>query len=239
MIAAETEGRDGKGEHGKARTREVKMAVAFTQTSLDENGRPVRDPRSSSYLATFAPAAGFGTLMAAEARRRALPAARPAPRPARRRPRPVHRPRHRHRPRRHHRRPTPAWRRPGHRRHLPPTPDPCTDGCTRRHQRTEPAYLRVTEPVICRFRLRRVGRDLKLFELKTMCLLVTLSDRAGSVVAHPDCDKCPGGRSCRGFTATAHHRPCRAGPWRTACLRPAHRHQALGSIGAPRSAASS
>jgi hypothetical protein len=70
VIPAEAEGRDGKGEDGKARTREVKMAVAFTQTSLDEKGRPVRDPRSSSYLATFAPAAGFGTLMAAEARRR-------------------------------------------------------------------------------------------------------------------------------------------------------------------------
>jgi len=70
MIAAETEGRDGKGQDGKARTREVKMAVAFTQTSVDDKGRPVRDPRSSSYLATFAPAAGFGTLMAAEARRR-------------------------------------------------------------------------------------------------------------------------------------------------------------------------
>ena len=33
-------------------------------------GWPVRDPHSSSYLATFAPAAEFGTLMAAEARRR-------------------------------------------------------------------------------------------------------------------------------------------------------------------------
>ena len=45
-------------------------AVAFTQTTVDENGRPVRDPHSSSYLATFAPAAEFGMLMAAEARRR-------------------------------------------------------------------------------------------------------------------------------------------------------------------------
>ncbi len=70
LVPAETDGRDGKGEDGKARTREVKMAVAFTQTSLDDKGRPVRDPRLSSYLATFAPAAGSGTLMAAEARRR-------------------------------------------------------------------------------------------------------------------------------------------------------------------------
>jgi len=70
MVAAETEGRDGKGEDGKARTREVKLCCCFTQTGTDEEGRPVRDQHSSSYLATFAPAAGFGTLMAAEARRR-------------------------------------------------------------------------------------------------------------------------------------------------------------------------
>jgi hypothetical protein len=70
MIPAETEGHAGKGDDGKARTREVKLCCVFTQTSLDEEGRPVRDPHSSSYLATFAPAAEFGILMAAEARRR-------------------------------------------------------------------------------------------------------------------------------------------------------------------------
>ena len=70
MMTAETDGRPGKGEDGKARTREVKLACAFTQTTVDEDGYPARDPHSSSYLATFAPAAGFGTLMAAEARRR-------------------------------------------------------------------------------------------------------------------------------------------------------------------------
>jgi hypothetical protein len=70
VTTAEAEGRPGKSEDGTARTREVKMAVAFTQTATDEDGRPVRDPASSSYVATFAPAAAFGTLMAAEARRR-------------------------------------------------------------------------------------------------------------------------------------------------------------------------
>lgn len=70
MVAAETEGRPGKGEDGKARTREVKLACLFTQATVDKDGHPVRDPGSSSYLATFAPAAGFGVLMAAEARRR-------------------------------------------------------------------------------------------------------------------------------------------------------------------------
>ena len=69
-MTAETGGRPGKGEDSKARTREVKLACAFTQTTVNEDGYPVRDPHSSSYLATFAPAAGFGTLMAAGARRR-------------------------------------------------------------------------------------------------------------------------------------------------------------------------
>jgi hypothetical protein len=69
MTAAETAGRAGKGEDGKARTREVKMAAAFTQTRVDEDGWPVRDP-GSSYLATLVAAREFGILMAAEARRR-------------------------------------------------------------------------------------------------------------------------------------------------------------------------
>jgi hypothetical protein len=70
MIPAETEGRAGEGEDGRARTREAKLCCAFTQTTVDDEGRRVRDPRSSSYLATFALAAEFGKLMAAEARRR-------------------------------------------------------------------------------------------------------------------------------------------------------------------------
>ena len=46
------------------------MAAAFTQTTVDQDGWPVRDPGSSSYLATLAAAPAFGILMAAEARRR-------------------------------------------------------------------------------------------------------------------------------------------------------------------------
>jgi hypothetical protein len=70
MTTAETDGRAGKGQDGKARTREVKMAAVFTQTRTGQDGKPARDPGSSSYLATFAPAPAFGILMAAEARRR-------------------------------------------------------------------------------------------------------------------------------------------------------------------------
>jgi hypothetical protein len=70
MTAAETAGRAGKAEDGRARTREVKMAAVFTQTRLDDDGHPVRDPGSTSYLATLAAAPEFGIMMAAEARRR-------------------------------------------------------------------------------------------------------------------------------------------------------------------------
>jgi hypothetical protein len=70
MVAAATQGRAGKADDGQARTREVKLACLFTQTTVDDDGYPVRDPRSTSYLATFEPAARFGQLVNAEARRR-------------------------------------------------------------------------------------------------------------------------------------------------------------------------
>ena len=69
MVPAATQDRAGKGEDGRARTREVKLACLFTQTGTDD-GWPARDPQSSSYLATFAPADQFGQLMHAEALRR-------------------------------------------------------------------------------------------------------------------------------------------------------------------------
>jgi hypothetical protein len=70
MTSRETAGREGKGEDGRARTREVKMAVFFTQDRLDDEGYPVRDRASSSYIATFEPAAAFGRLVKAEGIRR-------------------------------------------------------------------------------------------------------------------------------------------------------------------------
>jgi len=70
MTAKETAGREGKGEDGRARTREVKLAVFFTQDKLDDDGYPVRDRASSSYIATFEPASAFGDLVKAEGIRR-------------------------------------------------------------------------------------------------------------------------------------------------------------------------
>jgi hypothetical protein len=70
MTAKETAGRAGKGEDGRARTREVKLAVFFTQDQLDKDGYPVRDRDSTSVIATFEPAATFGNLVKAEGIRR-------------------------------------------------------------------------------------------------------------------------------------------------------------------------
>jgi hypothetical protein len=70
VTAKETAGRDGKGEDGRARTREVKLAVFFTQDKTDDKGYPVRDPGSSSYIATFEPASVFAGLIEAEGIRR-------------------------------------------------------------------------------------------------------------------------------------------------------------------------
>jgi hypothetical protein len=70
MVPAELAGRKGKAEDGKARTREVKLAVCFTQTELDDEGHPVRDPGSSSYVATLQAVEHFGDLVEVEARRR-------------------------------------------------------------------------------------------------------------------------------------------------------------------------
>ena len=70
MTSTQTAGRDGKGEDGRARTREVKLAVFFTQDTLDNQGHPVRDRASASVIATFEPAATFGDLVKAEGIRR-------------------------------------------------------------------------------------------------------------------------------------------------------------------------
>ena len=70
MTGKETAGRQGKGEDGRARTREVKLAVFFTQDELDEDGYPVRDRDSASIITTFGPAAEFGKLVRAEGIRR-------------------------------------------------------------------------------------------------------------------------------------------------------------------------
>jgi hypothetical protein len=67
MRSAETEGRAGKHPDGRARTREVKLAALFTQTKTSSDGYPLRDPDSTSYLATFDNSETFGRLVKAAA----------------------------------------------------------------------------------------------------------------------------------------------------------------------------
>jgi hypothetical protein len=72
MRQSEVAGRKGKGKDGRAHTREVKLGAVFTQTALDEEGRPVRDPDSTSYVGAIESSADFGNRLHAEAVRRGL-----------------------------------------------------------------------------------------------------------------------------------------------------------------------
>lgn len=70
MVPHETEGRAGKDETGEAKTREAKLGCVFTQTRLDEKGRPLRDDASTSYVGAIETAEEFGPRIFTEAIRR-------------------------------------------------------------------------------------------------------------------------------------------------------------------------
>jgi len=70
VRSSETEGRPGKSEDGRAGTREIKLARLFTVSRLDDDGSPVMDPGSSSYVATFGGKDALAELVEAEYLRR-------------------------------------------------------------------------------------------------------------------------------------------------------------------------
>ncbi len=70
VVSAETEGRAGKVEGQPPHTREVKLGCVFTQTSTDEEGRPVRDPSSTTYTGAIENAEEFGRRIYTETLRR-------------------------------------------------------------------------------------------------------------------------------------------------------------------------
>jgi len=72
VVPHETVGRPGKDPTGPAKTREVKLGCVFTQTSVDEQGRPVRDEDSTTYVGAIEPAEAFGRRIYAEAVRRGI-----------------------------------------------------------------------------------------------------------------------------------------------------------------------
>lgn len=66
-VSAETEGRAGKVEGQPAHTREAKLGCVFTQTGVDEDGRPVRDEASTTYTGAIETAEAFGQRLYTEA----------------------------------------------------------------------------------------------------------------------------------------------------------------------------
>ena len=70
VVKCETEGRAGRQEGQPARTREVKLGCVFTQTHTDEEGYPIRDADSTSYVASIETAEEFGYVLYTEAWRR-------------------------------------------------------------------------------------------------------------------------------------------------------------------------
>jgi len=70
VVASETEGRVGKVEGQPARSRECKLGCVFTQTTVNAQGRPVRDESSTTYVGAIETAEEFGLRIYTEAGQR-------------------------------------------------------------------------------------------------------------------------------------------------------------------------
>jgi hypothetical protein len=70
MVPHETEGRKGKDETGRAKTREAKLGCVFTQVGVDSEGRPIRDEGSTTYVGAIETAEEFGQRIFTESIRR-------------------------------------------------------------------------------------------------------------------------------------------------------------------------
>lgn len=72
MRREELEGRKGKAPDGKAKTRMAMLGCVFTQHTEDQEGRPLRDHESTTYLCGFQSPSDFGIGLRREAIRRGL-----------------------------------------------------------------------------------------------------------------------------------------------------------------------
>lgn len=72
MRTEELEGRVGKQPDGSAKTRLAYLGCVFTQHQRDEQGHPVRDHDSTTYVSTLGSIEEFGPLLRQEAIRRGL-----------------------------------------------------------------------------------------------------------------------------------------------------------------------
>jgi hypothetical protein len=65
-VKAATEGRAGRAPGEPARTRECKLGAVFTQTTVDDQGRPVRNENSTTYVGAIETAEDFGLRLYSE-----------------------------------------------------------------------------------------------------------------------------------------------------------------------------
>jgi hypothetical protein len=70
VVKKETQGRSGKNAGEPAHTREVKLGCVFTQTRLDPEGYPIRDPDSTTYTGAIETSEQFGKRLYLEAWKR-------------------------------------------------------------------------------------------------------------------------------------------------------------------------
>lgn len=70
VVRKESEGRAGKKDGQPAHTREAKLGCIFTQIKVDEEGYPVRDEDSTTYVGAIESCEEFGRRLYAEAWRR-------------------------------------------------------------------------------------------------------------------------------------------------------------------------
>jgi len=76
MTRGELVGVKGKQAEGPAKTREAKLGCVFTQTTVDEEGYPIRDPETTNFVGAIETAEAFGWRIYGEAWRRGLARAR-------------------------------------------------------------------------------------------------------------------------------------------------------------------
>ena len=72
MRKEELVGRAGKQEDGGAKTRSPYLGCTFTQHQTDEEGHPVRDYESTTYVSSFGSIEAFGPVLRQDAIRRGL-----------------------------------------------------------------------------------------------------------------------------------------------------------------------
>ncbi len=75
MRKKELQGRAGKQPDGSAKTRMAYLGCVFTQHKRDQDGHPIRDHDSTSYVSSFGSIDEFGPMLRQEAIRRGLPLA--------------------------------------------------------------------------------------------------------------------------------------------------------------------